>query len=220
MTDGTEYQSDPETNKIHYPSRPGSGASTPNSTLRRVPPAPPALPPRSSAGVGATSALVAGTSGLRPPLDRNDSSASHYSDAVDGGKTSVGTGSDAAGVPQDGPPGYGDHAGGPTAYPAEKTDSAIPSYDHSTSTSSAYPVEKRTEPEQAVPGYDYDHASAAPTQPAYTDQPLTGAPPALEEMDEGERREWEQFHADQELAQRAGGLDLNAGQATKDESLR
>lgn len=242
MTDGTEYQSDPETNKVHYPSRPGSGASTPNSTLRRVPPT---LPPRSGtgasasasagAGVGAgvSTGLVAGSTGstgLRPSLDRNDSSTSHYSDAVDDEKASGTSGLSSAGVPTDGPPGYADHAGAPTSYPAEKTDSAIPAYDHS-SAPSTYPIEKGTS-EPVVPGYDYDHAtsppagvptgaqSSIPGSYAYADQPPVGPPPAHDEMDEGERREWEQFHADQELAQRAGGIDLNADQVAKDESLR
>jgi hypothetical protein len=43
-----------------------------------------------------------------------------------------------------------------------------------------------------------------------------------EGMTEGERREWEQYHADQQLAQQANRLDLNHGSATinKEESLR
>jgi hypothetical protein len=43
-----------------------------------------------------------------------------------------------------------------------------------------------------------------------------------EDMTEGERREWEQYHADQQLAQQANRLDLNHGSATfnKEESLR
>lgn len=239
MTDGTEYQSDPETNKVHYPSRPGSGASTPNSTMRRVPPM---LPPRSStgasagAGAAAGAGLVAGSTSLRPPLDRNDSSTSHYSDAVDNDKANGAGGLGSAGIPTDGPPGYSDHDGAPTTYPAEKTDSAIPAYDHS-SAPSTYPTEKGTSEiaapaGTAVPGYDYDHATSPPAAAAaaaqssipgsyaYADQPPVGAPPPHDEMDEGERREWEQFHADQELAQRAGGIDLNANQVAKDESLR
>lgn len=222
MTDGTEYQSDPETNKVHSLSRPGSGTTTPNSaTKRRVPPPPPALPPRSSAGAAA----VVGSTGLRPPLDRNDSSASHYSDAIDGDRAGGAslpptTQSGTSGIPADGPPDYADHAGAgagagsvvPAAYPAEKTESAIPAYDQS-SAPSGYPAEKGASGQaEPAPGYDYDHASAAPMDPPYAE---TG------EMDESERREWEQFHADQELAQRAGQLDLNQGQAgARDESLR
>ena len=208
-TDGTEYQSDPETTKVHLPSRPGSGASTPS---RRMPPS---LPPRNSAGVGA--GLLAGSTGLRPPLDRNDSSASHYSDALDGGDKVGPTGTSSNGVPSDGPPGYGDDAGVPTAYPAER--STIPAYDH-TSAPSVYPVEKRTEPEPEVPGYDYDSAPSVPTQPAYAEQAPTGAS-ATQDMDEGERREWEQFHADQELAQRAGQISIVEGSdRPNEESLR
>lgn len=219
MTDGTEHQSDPETNKLHYSSRPSSGTTTPNSIKRRVPPAPPALPPRSSAGTsaaigaGAGIGAVAGTSGLRPPLDRNDSSASHYSDALDEARHE-GTAVNTSNGPVDGPPGYGDYAGGPSAYPAEKTNqSAVPAYDHTAPTSSSYPVEKSAE--VPVPAYE----TAVPVSESYASQP-----PAMHtgEMDESERREWEQFHADQELAQRAGGLDLNAAYQTggKDEPLR
>jgi len=168
MTDGTEYQSDPETHNV----RPLSGSSTP--TKRRVPPP---LPAR----------------GLRPPIARNDSSASHYSDAQDGGPqhvtppssiapaAQVYTGSTSQ-VPVDGPPGYEleQHTGG---------------------TGAGYPTEKGAFTDEPK---DIEHTPQTTTVP--------------EGLTEGERLEWEQYYADQQLAEQANKLVLNHGD--RDESLR
>lgn len=151
MTDGTEYQSDPETSKIRRESRPTSGASTPNR--RRVPPP---LPVRG---------------GLRPPIDRNDSSTSHYSEELDRSQEPA-TGQARDGyadtpppaiapaaqvytdiastqeyttptgqVPTDGPPGY-EHHDTSSGYPVEKTghsDEPAPYTEHPVAASSAQP---------------------------------------------------------------------------------
>jgi hypothetical protein len=169
MTDGTEYQSDPETHNV----RPLSGSSTP--TKRRVPPP---LPAR----------------GLRPTIARNDSSASHYSDAQEGTgagsatppsssttPAQVYTGTTSQ-VPVDGPPGYEleQHTGG---------------------TGAGYPTEKGAFTDEPK---DMQHA------------PQTAVAP--EGLTEGERLEWEQHYADQQLAEQANKLVLNHGD--KDESLR
>lgn len=161
MTDGTEYQSDPETHNV----RPLSGSSTP--TKRRVPPP---LPAR----------------GLRPPIARNDSSASHYSDAQDGG-------------PQ--------HATPPST-------SIVPTI----GTPSQVPVD-------GPPGYEVEqHQAAYPTEKgAFTDEPkdIEHTPQTAtvpEGLTEGERLEWEQYYADQQLAEQANKLVLNHGD--RDESLR
>lgn len=232
-TDGTEHLSDPETTKLRTASRPGSGTSTP----RRVPPVPPTLPPRSSVGAGASasaSAAAAAGAGLRPPLDRNDSSASHYSDALDqSAAVPLHSGGGAVPPPADGPPGYEDpFAGGSgpssgalaaSAYPAEKTGvgaADIPSYDHSSSPS-GYPQEKGpSEPnhEQSAPTSSHPSEKAdAGSAPSYADHPpsdpATSGAVDTTQMTEGERREWEQYYADQELAQRAGQVDLNQGGA-------
>jgi hypothetical protein len=165
MTDGTEYQSDPETHNV----RPLSGSSTP--TKRRVPPP---LPAR----------------GLRPTIARNDSSASHYSDAQDGGL---------------------EHATPPSS-------SMVPAAQVYTGTTSQVPSD-------GPPGYELEqHQAAYPTEKgAFTDEPkdIEHAPQtavAPEGLTEGERLEWEQHYADQQLAEQANKLVLNHGD--KDESLR
>lgn len=204
MTDGTEH----ETTKL-YPasasasaSQPGSGANTPSK--RRVPPP---LPTRVA----------------RPTIDRNDSSASHYSDAV----ASHAPAPEAASVPgagavsADGPPGYDfTSASGPSTstYPTEKQGESpdVPGYEHAGAPSD-YPVEKA---EAGVPSYDNTAAAPmdqGPVSPAATTMP--------EGMTEGERREWEEYYADQQLAQQANqmriGEKTSAGTAEdKDESLR
>jgi len=161
MTDGTEYQSDPETHNV----RPLSGSSTP--TKRRLPPP---LPSR----------------GLRPTIARNDSSASHYSDAQEGGP---------------------EHATQPSS-------SIMPA----TGTMSQVPVD-------GPPGYELEqHQAAYPTEKgAFTDEPrdIEAAPPTAtvpEGLTEGERLEWEQHYADQQLSEQTNKLVLNHG--NNDESLR
>jgi hypothetical protein len=165
MTDGTEYQSDPETHNV----RPLSGSSTP--TKRRVPPP---LPAR----------------GLRPTITRNDSSTSHYSDAQDGGL---------------------EHATPPSS-------SMVPAAQVYSGTTSQVPVD-------GPPGYELEqHQAAYPTEKgAFTDEPkdMLHAPQtavAPEGLTEGERLEWEQHYADQQLAEGANKLVLNHGD--KEESLR
>jgi hypothetical protein len=162
MTDGTEYQSDPETHNV----RPLSGSSTP--TTRRVPPP---LPAR----------------GLRPTIARNDSSTSHYSDAQEG-------------------------SGAGSATPPS---TSIPSAQIQTGTTSQVPVD-------GPPGYELEqHQTAYPTEKgAFTDEPqvMQHAHTAPEGLTEGERLEWEQHYADQQLAEQANKLILDHGD--KDESLR
>ncbi|ORY32006.1 hypothetical protein BCR39DRAFT_593285 [Naematelia encephala] len=63
QTDGTEHQSDPETERVHYPSRPVSTASSRVDLIHPTPRAPPPLPSR------------------RPPILTHRSSTSNYSDA-------------------------------------------------------------------------------------------------------------------------------------------
>ncbi|RSH90499.1 hypothetical protein EHS25_001104 [Saitozyma podzolica] len=99
MTDGHEQESDPETEKVHYPSRPGS-LHSPMSPVNLPPPRrtmapPPPLPPRSS---------------RRPAMKQQFSSQSHYSD-----------GDEPAGeieLADDLPPSYD---GSGAAYPVEKS---------------------------------------------------------------------------------------------------
>jgi hypothetical protein len=165
MTDGTEYQSDPETHNV----RPLSGSSTP--TKRRVPPP---LPAR----------------GLRPTIARNDSSTSHYSDAQDGGL---------------------ERATSPSS-------SMVPAAQVYTGTTSQVPVD-------GPPGYELEqHQAAYPTEKgAFTDEPkdIEHAPQTAvtpEGLTEGERLEWEQHYADQQLAEQTNKLVLNHGD--KEESLR
>jgi hypothetical protein len=180
MTDGTEYQSDPETQNV----RPLSGTSTP---LRKLPPP---LPAR----------------GLRPVIARNDSSTSHYSDAQDGPATGYATpplssvapaaaqaqtsSASKGQVPVDGPPGYELEQGGSVA--------------------GGYPTEKGAFTDEPAP---------------YTEHAAQGTSPSIplqqEAMTVGERLEWEQYHADQQLAEQANRLDLNHGAAQHEsESLR
>lgn len=202
MTDGTEHQSDIETTRLHqstHASNPTSGTSTPGG--RRLPPP---LPARSS---GITSAGA----GLRPPIDRNDSSTSNYSDQASKTVPVAATGyadvpppaiAPAAQVYADMVPPSHDISAGQQA-----TDGP-PGYDQH-SAHSGYAVEKGRMTEEPVP-----YAQPAPVN-ASTAQPT-------EEMTEGERREWEQYHADQQLAQQTDRLDLNHGSsaADREESLR
>jgi hypothetical protein len=156
MTDGTEYQSDPETHNV----RPLSGSSTP--TTRRVPPP---LPAR----------------GLRPPIVRNDSSASHYSDTQEGG------------------PGHD----------TPSTSSIAPAQVH-TATTSQFPVDGPPgyELEQHQAGYPTEKGAFADEPAPYTEHAPQTAP---EGLTEGERLEWEQHYADQRLADQANKLVLNHG---------
>jgi hypothetical protein len=127
--------------------------------------------------------------GLRPTIARNDSSTSHYSDAQDGGL---------------------EHATPPS--------SSIAPAQVYTGTTSQVPVD-------GPPGYELEqHQAAYPTEKgAFTDEPrgIEHAPQTAtvpEGLTEGERLEWEQHYADQQLAEQANKLVLNHGD--KEESLR
>jgi hypothetical protein len=202
MTDGTEYQSDPETSKVRYESRPTSGASTPSR--RRLPPP---LPVRG---------------GLRPPIDRNDSSTSHYSDELNRGQESaIGQGQEGQGYADVPPPAIAPAAQVYTDIPSTQeytspigqtpTDGP-PGYEHHDS-SGNYPAEKTGHTNEPAP-YTEHSIGASSTQ-----SPVAQVSAAQTEgMTEGERLEWEQYYADQQLAQQANRLDLNHGK--EDESLR
>jgi len=174
MTDGTEYQSDPETHNV----RPLSGTSTPSRRL------PPPLPAR----------------GLRPPIPRNDSSTSHYSDAQDDVRTGVATPPVSSVAPA--AQVYTDIAHTDVVHGQVPADGP-PGYEAEHSTGAGYPTEKGAFTEEPAPYTE--NASQTVQQP--------------EGLTEGERLEWEQYYADQQLAAQANRLDLNHGDA-KDESLR
>jgi hypothetical protein len=101
MTDGHEQESDPETEKVHYPSRHGS-LHSPMSPMDLPPPrrsvAAPPLPPRSS---------------RRPAMKQHFSSQSHYSDGDEP------AGPSEIELADDLPPSYADGVSGAT-YPVEK----------------------------------------------------------------------------------------------------
>lgn len=153
-------------------------------------------------------------------MDRNDSSTSHYSEELNRGQEPA---SGQAGQ------GYADIPP-PVVAPAAQVYTDIvstqehttptgqvptdgpPGYEHH-DTSSGYPVEKTGHSEEPAP-YTEHPVAASSAQP-----PVAHAPTAQTEgMTEGERLEWEQYYADQQLAQQANRLDLNHGK--EDESLR
>jgi len=202
MTDGTEYQSDPETSKVRRESRPTSGASTPNR--RRVPPP---LPVRG---------------GLRPPMDRNDSSTSHYSEELNRGQESA-NGQAGQGCVDTPPPaiiapaaqvytGIASTQGYTTPTGQVPTDGP-PGYEHH-DTSSGYSVEKTGLSDEEPAPYTEHPDAASSVQPPVA-QAMTAR---TEGMTEGERLEWEQYYADQQLAQQANRLELHHGK--ENDSLR
>ncbi|WRT63354.1 uncharacterized protein IL334_000259 [Kwoniella shivajii] len=84
QTDGREYESDPETEKIHYPTQLGSHNPSPTST----PPlqSPVAVHPQGKGGRLIPPPLPSRNPN-RPPLNQTHSSQSHYSDAMEGEST-------------------------------------------------------------------------------------------------------------------------------------
>lgn len=208
MTDGTEYQSDPETNVVHYQSKPNSGANTP---IKSAPP--PVLPPRT---------------GLRPPNARHDSSTSHYSDALDtDGSTPINHQIPPSNVPSavahapiatlpavggistepslaasQAPPG-----GPPPSFEAV-AESGPPGYSELGGPGADFvPDQKRALPEGNTTGaIPPPLASGSTAPPAHTPLPLQQP---QGEMSEAEQREWDEFYAQQSLD--AGVQDLNLG---------
>jgi hypothetical protein len=195
MTDGTEYDSDPDTHKVHYQSQPGSGAHTPVRVA-------PTLPPRT---------------GLRPPIERHDSSTSHYSDALDASTPPVIAASQpvvasnfsnpASGQahPQ-GVPEYATPSGPPPDFSDHASVTGPPGYsEHGGPGADFIPDQKHRIPDEHHPATATAPVAALGTSSASASANTHAQP--QEEMSEAEKREWDEFYAQQSL--NAGVQDLN-----------
>jgi hypothetical protein len=155
-------------------------------------------------------------------MDRNDSSTSHYSEELNRDQESaVRQGQEGQGYADIPPPAIAPAAQVYTNIPSTQeyispigqtpTDGP-PGYEHHES-SSSYPVDKTGHTDEPAPYTEH------PIGTSSTQAPVSQASPAQTEgMTEGERLEWEQYYADQQLAQQANTLVLNHGK--EDESLR
>ncbi|WVQ94285.1 hypothetical protein IAU59_001364 [Kwoniella sp. CBS 9459] len=216
QTDGREHESDPETERVHRASYPGS------HNVSRIPSPGPGYPahanagPESGLGLGAVGAGAGAGRTMPPPLPTRNSqrpklqhqhsSASHYSDADDGVVKSPST------IRYDapsGPPPSHTYETSANANTVDTQDSApppsyeLPSYEGGTSIipPTSYPAEKK-----------HDHG---PTGGIVPDDALNeeGQP-----MSEAERKEWEEFFASQGQTHSHGGPSAQQGrEQTQDE---
>lgn len=184
MTDGSEHQSDPETEKVHYSSRPVSQSSS-STDLKMLPPP---RHPRSDSSSMIPPARHSGSvqapplptrSRQRPVLVEHSSSTSHYSDALD---------VDARGS-----------AATPSTSPQPHT---------------ATSHDDELAPTIPPPSYAQEHEVPLAPLPSQKQTHALAENEGEDPMSESERREWEQFLAEQKEDEARRGVQVSSGGET------